>query len=437
MGLRASHHVELPEGVILSVQGVSRAAPRPEPEAPAWLKRVLPKSGLAGSLGPDRYVDEEEDNPDDDEDEFGDEVSSPLNELSFEVAAGQGVGIVGPAKKATLTLLRILSGSLPPTTGRVVARGRIAALSKAEMNKLFSNTYGEPVVFLACHFLGWPRSLIRSRWAEILEFARLEELEPLDPRQHRNKTKMRLLFSAALHMDASVYVVDQSLPSDASFAERCFDLLAQRQQEGAVVVQRATTRVEEVARLCSEVLWLEDGEVKFRGRPLEVAVEAEKAHKEELHPLSAPVLASLANGGELVQISGSGGRVEVDLEVLRRQLELGLTLELTDHHGVHRQLEQPDNFVSEGAGLHRLRISIPGGLVPDGMYDARLMVEIAVPGAAPAPPRELLAFEIAADGYEEAEADDEDVLFTILQEPVDEDPSTENQVEWNVGRTPA
>jgi hypothetical protein len=166
-------------------------------------------------------------------------------------------------------------------------------------------------------------------------------------------------------------------------------------------------------------------------------VQAEKAHREELHPLSAPVFASLANGGEPVRISGAGGRVDIDLEVLRKQLELGLTLQLTDHHGVHQLLEQPDNFVSESAGLHRLRVSIPGGLIPDGIYDARLMVEIAVSGGDPAPPRELLAFEIAADGYDEAEADDEDVLFTILQEPGDEDPSSESQVEWDVGRASA
>jgi ABC-type polysaccharide/polyol phosphate transport system ATPase subunit len=440
MRLRSTHQIELPADVLLSVQGVSRAAPRADPEAPTWLKRVLPKSGLAGQLGgpATRYEDDEEEDPDDEDEESGEGAErSALRELSFDVRAGEGLGVVGPDKTATLALLRILIGALPPTMGRVIVRGRVAALCKHDLNKYAGDAVGMTAVFLVARFLHWPRALIRDRLDQILEFARLDELDGVAPRPRRTKSRMRLLYSVALHMDASVYVVDEGIPSDDAFGERCVNLLAQRQLEGAAVVQRAQTRVEEVARLCNEVHWIEDGSVRFRGRPLEVAVEAEKAHKEELHPLSAPVLASLANGLDLVEIRSDGGTVEIDLEVLRKDLDLSLTLELSDHDGFQRRLEQPDRFRSEGAGLHRLRITVPGGLFPDGLYDARLLAEMAVPGGEPSPPREILGFELAAEGYEDAEADADDVMFELLQEPGDEDPSTERQVEWDVGRASA
>ena len=416
----------LPDDVLVSAQGVSRAAPAPDPEPPRWLKRILPKSGIAGQLGPiaDSGVgedDEEEDEEEEDADVGG--RGFALQEVSFEVRAGEGVAIAGADSAATLGLLRILTGALPPTTGRVFIRGRVAALVKQDLVKYFATASGHKALFIVCRFLHWPRSLLQARMDEIMKFARLEELEEIrkiDPRAHRNKSTMRLLFSAALHMDANVYVVDEGIPSDDEFGARCFDLLEQRQSEGAGVVQRSQKRVEEVARLCREVLWIEEGALKFRGRPLDVAIEAERAYKEDLHPLSVPIFASLADSRELVEVGGDGGTVEIDLEILRKHLHLGLTLQLTDCNGKSIGLDHPDRFHCEGAGLYRLCISIPGGLLPDAGYDARLLADIGAFGADPMPPRELLAFEIVSGSNGDVE-----------------EPGTQDQVEWHVSRASA
>jgi len=289
-------------------------------------------------------------------------------------------------------------------------------------------------VSLVARFLHWPRPLLRARNDEIMAFARLEELERFEPRQIPKKSTLRLLYSAALHMDATVYVVDEGVPSDDEFAARVFDLLAQRQQGGAAVIQRAGRNVENVARLCQEVLWIEEGKLTLRGRPLEVAIEADKAYKEELHPLSVPILASLADSRESVEVTGEGGTVEIDLEILPRRLHFALALQLSDHHGKSIALDQPDRYHSEGAGLYRLRISIPGGLLPDASYRASLLAEIGAHGAEPMPPRELLAFEIVSSSNGEVE-DEGNVMF---EQPSDwEAPGTESQVEWDVSRAPA
>jgi ABC-type polysaccharide/polyol phosphate transport system ATPase subunit len=436
MRARSLEPLELPQDVLLSVQGVSRGAPLPERDVPAWLKRVLPKSGLAHQLSTGRR-DEDEDDPDDDiEEEFGEEPAA-LPEVSFDVRAGEGVGVAGRDKTATFALVRILTRALPPTSGRVVVRGRVASLIKQDLAKYGGEEHGRKAVFLVAHYLHWPRALLSARWDEILAFARLEELNGQPPRPYRNKTTMRLLFSAALHMDATVYVLDEKIPSDDEFGARCFDLLAERQREGAAVVQRAQMRVEDVARLCNEVLWFESNEVKFRGRPLEVAVAVEKAHREALHPLAAPILASLANSSEPAEITADGGTVEIELEVLRRHLDLGLWLEVADGRGHTQRLDAPERFTSEAAGLHRLRVAIPGGLLPDGVYVGRLVAEIAARGAEPMPPRELLAFELVSRGYEEAEGDAEDVMFELLPDWEDELPGKESEVEWDVGRASA
>ena len=164
-----------------------------------------------------------------------------------------------------------------------------------------------------------------------------------------------------------MYVVDEGIPSDDEFGERFFAALEERKRQGAAIIQRGGIRVEELARLCEEVLWFDEGEMKFRGRPVEVAKFAEKTRKEELHPLSTPILATAPD--DLARIGADGGKIELDIEVLRKELRLALALELTDHHGHDAYLENPDHFQSELPGLHRLRIVLPGGLLPDGIYD--------------------------------------------------------------------
>ena len=199
-----------------------------------------------------------------------------LSPVSFDVLSGHGVGIVGTDKDATLTLRRILTRMMPPSTGSVVVRGFVAPLAKYDLNRYIADTSGQQAVAVVGRFLNWPRSAIAARRAEILEFARLEELEDLGPRPKRNKTTQRLLFSSMLHMGASVYVLDEGIPSDDEFGDRVLGRLEELKAGGAAIIQRAGPGVEEVARLCDEVLWFDDGELKFRGRPVEVAVQAEK-----------------------------------------------------------------------------------------------------------------------------------------------------------------
>src|SRR5919198_3148118 len=167
------HHAhELPEGVLLSVQDVSRSVAPEIAPLPRWLARILPKSGIAGQTTLADDFDDEED-PDDDEEEEAVELRSTLHEISFDVRAGEGVGIVGPNQSARKALLQIIFGGIPPTTGRVLVRGRVAPLLRSDVIRYTGKEWGESAVFLAARFLHWPRGLLRERWSEILKFARL------------------------------------------------------------------------------------------------------------------------------------------------------------------------------------------------------------------------------------------------------------------------
>ena len=125
------HHNELPEGVLISVQAVSKAPPLPLPMPPKWLARLLPGvewSARAEDQGGDPEDDEEDDDMDDyDADE---RVGVAFKEFSFDVSTGEGLGLVGPDFQVTQELLFMITGFRPPSTGRILIRGRIAPVLK-------------------------------------------------------------------------------------------------------------------------------------------------------------------------------------------------------------------------------------------------------------------------------------------------------------------
>jgi teichoic acid transport system ATP-binding protein len=427
------HGVRLPDDVLVSVEAVKRAARRPPPEVPPWLARFLPKSGLAGKGAAARDFDDA-DNPEDEMADFEGEEPAALSEISFVVRRGEGMGLLGKDGGAVSTLMRILVGGLPPTAGRVVFRGRVAPLLRGDLMRYVRQESGKDAVFLVARYLHWPRSLLRARWQEIEAFARLEELENLSGRRRDLKTTTRLIFSAALHLDASIYVVDHGIQDDTEFGMRCVELLEERKREGAAIVQSAQKMVDDVARLCDHILWLDEGVVAFEGRPVEVAAWVAKSVKQKVHPLALPVSAALADGAEAVEIGEQGMTIPIELHVLRSNLEFSFALELADEAGRERRIHEPRRTKVEVPGIYQLGIFIPPAHLDDGQYTARLMVEINVVGSEPDPARELLTFAITA-ASENAKVVDEEPSFELVPPEADEEP--EREVGWSVSRTPS
>ena len=428
--LSANEAAALPDDVIVSVQGISRALPPPYKGVPRWLGRVLPKSGLAGRTGQeveDLLMDDEDEDEDDD-DYLGDDAG-PLHELSFDVRRGEGLGIVGDDRKAISTIVRILIGGVPPSTGRVLVRGLVAPITLSELRRLIGNESDRRAVNVIARYFHWPRRLIDSRWDEIEEFAVLDEVA----NRARYRT-LRLAVSAALHMDATLYVVDNSLHDDGAFAARCLDLLAQRKGEGAAVIQAGRRFIEGVARLSDQVMWIEDGDVRYRGRPVKVAAELHRNTVEKVESHAAPVTALLADRGEPVRLGPGPTHVGFEVHVLRKELELGFALELTDERGKVVDLRKPQRMEAPEPGVYRLSVTVPEGLLDESSYRARLTVEIAIAGHEPAPPRELLAFDaVVAPGSRNGDEEDLPAGFVFL--PVaDVELDESDDATWDVSR---
>src|ERR1035437_8522065 len=126
-----------------------------------------------------------------------------LKDIGFEVEKGEVLSLVGPNGCGKSTLLQIVSGILQPTTGRVVTRGRIAALLElgAGFNPEFS---GRENVYLNGEIVGRCRGEIEKAMRSIEEFAEIGEFIERPGKEYSSGMCVRLAFSTAIHVDPEI-----------------------------------------------------------------------------------------------------------------------------------------------------------------------------------------------------------------------------------------
>lgn len=393
-----THGARLSEDIVLAVEGVSRAARRGDPQPPRSLARLLP--GVQWSVAGDRSDDE------DDDDELDEMIQrrrkGVLKEVSFELAPGQGLGLVGD--DATTTLLGLLIGLYPPTTGRIIVRGRIAPLLRFGQLD-FSGYTGKASLKVISRFLRWPPDFLRRRWPEIVDFARLEEIDdlglPPDSLEYSQERTKRLLLSAVMHLDASVYAVFKGFAGkDERMFERCSEVLRQRQQEGCAIVHTAG-KVADVAAYCQEAILFEDGAPIMRGRlglVASVMLERREAAKEKAAGAWRFGRGLLAAGDGGILLGRNGGKIELELDVFGTA-DVTLGLRLADERGRETTLEYGE-VLEATPGIYRLTIVLPGALLEEGSNTATLFATRRLRPGTPEEElqsAEVLSFEVASE----------------------------------------
>src|SRR6266403_4987156 len=154
-----------------------------------------------------------------------------LRDIGFSVEKGETLSLVGPNGCGKSTLLQIVCGILPPTSGRVVTQGRIAALLElgAGFNPEFT---GRENVFLNGEIMGLSRGAIERAFPSIAAFADIGEFLDRPVKEYSSGMYVRLAFSTAIHVEPDILIVDEALAvGDAVFANRCvrkFEELKQR-----------------------------------------------------------------------------------------------------------------------------------------------------------------------------------------------------------------
>jgi ABC-type polysaccharide/polyol phosphate transport system ATPase subunit len=264
-----------------------------------------------------------------------------LRDISFSVERGETVSLVGPNGCGKSTLLQVISGILQPTTGRVVTRGRVAALLElgAGFNPEFS---GRENVFINGEIMGIPRAEMERNLPLIESFAEIGDFIARPVKEYSSGMYVRLAFSTAIHVNPDILIVDEALAvGDAVFANRCirkFDEL----REKKTTVLFVSHDLGLVKQLSNRAIFLLNGRIEAEGEPkhvidkyIGVVLERQKAfeqsdrrsHLASSHRHgdgSSEILdvALLDEGGRSCGVISSGDRVTIRIRTVFRRTQI-------------------------------------------------------------------------------------------------------------------
>lgn len=193
-----------------------------------------------------------------------------LRGVSFEVAAGEMLGVIGHNGAGKSTLLQILGQVAYPNEGRVKMRGRIGALLDLGAG-FHGDLTGRENVFVSAIVAGLSHREVVHCFDRIVDFAELEGFIHNPVRTYSSGMMMRLAFSVAVHTDPEILLVDEFLSvGDVSFQTKCLNRIEEMKARGCAIVL-VSHDVGQVERLCDRALWLQQGTVMAYGEPTVVA----------------------------------------------------------------------------------------------------------------------------------------------------------------------
>lgn len=191
-----------------------------------------------------------------------------LRGIAFEIGRGETIGFMGRNGAGKSTLLQLVCGTLTPSEGQVIVRGRISAL--LELGSGFNPEFsGHDNVYLYGSLLGLSAAEIDARYDRILTFAEIGQFIDLPVKTYSSGMLVRLAFSVAINIDPEILVVDEALAvGDARFTARCMTQLRKLQDKG-VSILFVGHDLEAFARLCTRAYVLHDGRLVYAGLPRE------------------------------------------------------------------------------------------------------------------------------------------------------------------------
>lgn len=183
-----------------------------------------------------------------------------LSDISFDITAGESVGLIGRNGAGKSTLLKILAGIVRPTRGRIELCGRIGSLLEVGTG-FHPELTGRENIFLNGAIIGLSTKEIRRRFDDIVAFAGVEKFINTPIKHYSTGMHMRLAFAVAAELDPEILLIDEVLAvGDASFQKKCLGRMDEVSREGRTVIF-VSHDMTAISRLCRRAILLDQGRV--------------------------------------------------------------------------------------------------------------------------------------------------------------------------------
>lgn len=307
-----------------------------------------------------------------------------LQDINFEIAKGEVVGIIGKNGAGKSTLLKILSRVTSPTTGSVKFGGRVASL--LEVGTGFNGEMtGRENIFLNGAILGMTKKEIASKLDEIIEFSGCERYIDTPVKRYSSGMYVRLAFAVAAFLEPEILIVDEVLAvGDAEFQKKAIGKMQDISKGGGRTVLFVSHNMAAVKSLCTRGIVLKNGKVVFQGS-INDAINNYLATN--LYPVSVwqrsknvdsniffekiSIINSKGIDSNLV-VTGEDFTVEIELFV--REVVKGSTVSIkfTNMEGIPvftTSLNDSINIQEIGIGKYRLVAYISKNILMPGKYN--------------------------------------------------------------------
>jgi lipopolysaccharide transport system ATP-binding protein len=313
-----------------------------------------------------------------------------LNDISFTVAQGSVLGIIGRNGAGKSTILKILSRVTAPTSGFVKVKGRIASLLEVGTG-FHPELTGRENIYLNGAILGMKKTEIDSKFDEIVDFSEVEQFIDTPVKRYSSGMYVRLAFAVAAHLEPEILVVDEVLAvGDAEFQRKSLGKMGDVAQQGRTVLF-VSHNMSAILRLTQEAIVLEKGHLVMRAVSADAVdyyLSAKDARageriweKDEVPSEAAPfrpvALRLLDRKGQVVEMIRSvepfAVEMEYYLDASLTGLRIGFYLNSARGDQVLTTFDTDEGarfekYTSRPAGHYVSRCKFPKDLLNDGRY---------------------------------------------------------------------
>lgn len=322
-----------------------------------------------------------------------------LNDVSFQIAEGERVAIIGGNGAGKSTLLKILSRITEPTSGKVAIRGKVSSLLEVGTG-FHPELTGRENIYLNGAILGMRRSEITAKFDQIVDFSGVEKFIDTPVKHYSSGMYVRLAFSVSAWLDPDILIVDEVLSvGDQAFQRRCAERMKELTGAGRTVLF-VSHSMQAVKAMCDKAMFLERGRAIHFGLVDDVAtqyvrsIEANNAGswgKAQFEPGDAGVVAHsdhqdkirchyarIINEEEQVTSQLSIDRpffIDVTYEVLK-DLDLSAVpnFHFYDEFGARVFITLPAEACPKEKGVYTTRCEVPAYQLNNGRFATMIAV---------------------------------------------------------------
>lgn len=192
-----------------------------------------------------------------------------LKDISFEVKKGEVVGLIGSNGAGKSTMLKVVSGVMKPTKGKVYVNGVISPM--IELGAGFDNELtARENIYLNGAVLGYSKKFLDSKFDEIVEFSELRDFLDVPIKNFSSGMTAKLAFAISTVVEPEILIVDEILSvGDIKFQEKSKKKMMEMIKGGTTVLY-VSHSLQSIKELCTKVVWIEHGQMVMIGDAKEV-----------------------------------------------------------------------------------------------------------------------------------------------------------------------